>query len=146
MGTAHHTLSYPECDRKHCSTHCNFDLAKRIGTIRQELLSGYSEVARYEKLRNQLRQFPNQPILDADYDVAAEHSHLCYSKRNRCPLALVLKPREPASIRILWVSSLKRFQFCPRQTSLAPALKDLVAVAEYLFRSRLSFFRMVCYI
>ena len=54
--------------------------AKIIGPIRQELLSGYSEFARYEKLRNQLRAFPNEPIVDADYEAAAEYSNLCRKK------------------------------------------------------------------
>jgi len=51
--------------------------AKIIGAIRQELLSGYSEVQSYMKLRDKLRYFPNEPIIDADYEVAAEYSNLC---------------------------------------------------------------------
>ena len=54
--------------------------AKIIGSIRQEVLSGYSGFERYEKLRNKLRYFPNEPIVDADYEAAAEYSNLCRKK------------------------------------------------------------------
>ena len=46
--------------------------AKIIGLIRQEILSGYSDLARYEKLRNKLRAFPNEKVIDIDYESAAE--------------------------------------------------------------------------
>lgn len=51
--------------------------AKIIGPIRQEVLSGYSDPARYEKLRSKLQYFPNEPIADSDYEIAAEYSNLC---------------------------------------------------------------------
>jgi len=51
--------------------------AKLIGLIRQELLSGYSEIKSYMKLRDKLRYFPNEATIDADYEVAAEYSNLC---------------------------------------------------------------------
>lgn len=51
--------------------------AKIIGPIRQEVLSGYSDFASYDKLRNKLRYFPNEEILDSDYEAAAEYSNLC---------------------------------------------------------------------
>lgn len=54
--------------------------AKIIGLIRQEVLSGYSDRSRYEKLRNKLRYFPNEKIIDLDYEIAAEYSNLCRSK------------------------------------------------------------------
>lgn len=54
--------------------------AKIIGPIRQEVLSGYSEFKRYEKLREKLRYFPNERILDSDYEAAAEYSNFCRSK------------------------------------------------------------------
>lgn len=54
--------------------------AKIIGLIRQELLSGYSDLARYEKLRNKLRAFPNEPVIDNDYESAARYSNICRSK------------------------------------------------------------------
>ena len=53
---------------------------KIIGSIRQEVLSGYSDFARYEKLRNKLQYFPNEPIVDSDYESAAEYSNLCRKK------------------------------------------------------------------
>ena len=53
---------------------------KIIGAIRQELLSGYTDKSRYEKLRQKLRYFPNEPLVDADYEAAAEYSNFCRSK------------------------------------------------------------------
>lgn len=54
--------------------------ARIIGPIRQEVLSGYSDHQRYEQLRNKLQYFPNVPILDSDYETAAEYSNLCRKK------------------------------------------------------------------
>jgi predicted nucleic acid-binding protein len=54
--------------------------AKIIGLIRQEILSGYSDFARYEKLRNKLRAFPNEQVIDVDYESAAEYSNMCRRK------------------------------------------------------------------
>ncbi len=51
--------------------------AKIIGPIRQEVLSGYSDHAQYEKLRSKLRYFPNEPIAESDCETAAEYSNLC---------------------------------------------------------------------
>ncbi len=54
--------------------------ARIIGPIRQEVLSGYSDRAQYEKLRSQLHYFPNEPIADSDYETAAEYSNFCRAK------------------------------------------------------------------
>ena len=54
--------------------------ARIIGLIRQEILSGYSDYNRYEKLRNKLRAFPNEQVIDLDYESAAEYSNICRSK------------------------------------------------------------------
>jgi predicted nucleic acid-binding protein len=53
---------------------------KIMGAIRQELLSGYSDKQSYERLRAKLKFFPNEPILDADYEAAAEYSNFCRAK------------------------------------------------------------------
>jgi predicted nucleic acid-binding protein len=53
---------------------------KIIGPIRQELLSGYSDFNQYKKLKDKLQYFPNAPIVDNDYIVAAEFSNLCRQK------------------------------------------------------------------
>lgn len=58
----------------------NENRAKIIGSIRQEVLSGYSDRSRYEKLRDKLRYFPNEQIIDLDYELAAEYSNLCRTK------------------------------------------------------------------
>jgi len=54
--------------------------AKLIGPIRQEILSGYSEFKRYEKLRDKLKYFPNETVLNTDYEAAAEYSNFCRRK------------------------------------------------------------------
>ena len=51
--------------------------AKIIGPIRQEVLSGYSDFRQYSKLKDKLRYFQNEPIIDDDYVSAAEFSNLC---------------------------------------------------------------------
>jgi len=55
----------------------NENRAKIIGLIRQEVLSGYSNIQNYTKLRDKLRYFPNEVTIDADYESAAEYSSLC---------------------------------------------------------------------
>ncbi|HMW49489.1 MAG TPA: PIN domain-containing protein [Cellvibrionaceae bacterium] len=54
--------------------------AKIIGVIRQELLSGYSDKQSYERLKAKLKYFPNEPILDSDYETAAEYANFCRTK------------------------------------------------------------------
>ena len=54
--------------------------AKITGPIRQEVLSGYSKFSDYEKLKDKLQYFPNVPIIDSDYEAAAEYSNLCRKK------------------------------------------------------------------
>jgi len=51
-----------------------------IGPIRQELLSGYTDKHSFEKLRQKIQYFPNEPIIDVDYESAAEYSNFCRSK------------------------------------------------------------------
>ena len=51
--------------------------AKIIGPIRQEVLSGYSDFRQYSKLKDKLRYFQNEFIIDDDYVSAAEFSNLC---------------------------------------------------------------------
>jgi predicted nucleic acid-binding protein len=51
-----------------------------IGPIRQEILSGYSDLKKFKKLREKLSFFENSPILDSDYELAAEFSNKCRKK------------------------------------------------------------------
>jgi hypothetical protein len=51
-----------------------------LGPIRQEILSGYSDRSKFEKLNSKLQYFENTPILDEDYVQAAAFSNLCRSK------------------------------------------------------------------
>jgi predicted nucleic acid-binding protein len=51
-----------------------------IGPIRQEILSGYSDLSKYRIIREKLSFFGNVPILDTDYELAAEFSNKCRKK------------------------------------------------------------------
>ena len=51
-----------------------------IGPIRQEILSGYSDLRKYRKLKEKLSYFDNMPILDSDYELAAELCNKCRKK------------------------------------------------------------------
>jgi len=48
-----------------------------IGAIRQEVLSGYSDFSKFEKLKAKLSYFENTPILDNDYINAAKFYNEC---------------------------------------------------------------------
>ena len=48
-----------------------------IGPIRQEILSGYSDTKKFEKLNNKLKYFENTAIEDIDYIQAAKFSNIC---------------------------------------------------------------------
>lgn len=51
-----------------------------IGPIRQEILSGYSDMRKYRIIKDKLSYFENAPIVDADYELAAEFSNKCRKK------------------------------------------------------------------
>jgi len=51
-----------------------------IGPIRQEILSGYSDLRQYKKLKEKLSFFENTPIHDIDYGFAAELCNHCRKK------------------------------------------------------------------
>jgi predicted nucleic acid-binding protein len=51
-----------------------------IGPIRQEILSGYSDLRKYRIIKEKLSYFSNTPILDTDYELAAECSNKCRKK------------------------------------------------------------------
>ncbi len=51
-----------------------------IGPIRQEILSGYSDFRKYTIIKEKLSYFENTPILDVDYELAAEFSNKCRKK------------------------------------------------------------------
>jgi hypothetical protein len=54
--------------------------AQIIGPIRQEILSGISQQAQFEKLRNYLQSFEDLKIDSSDYERAAGFFNLCRSK------------------------------------------------------------------
>jgi predicted nucleic acid-binding protein len=51
-----------------------------IGPIRQEILSGYSDFRKFERLKEKLSYFENTPIQDSDYELAAEFCNQCRKK------------------------------------------------------------------
>lgn len=51
-----------------------------IGPIRQEILSGYSDLRKFRIIREKLSYFDNTPIWDVDYELAAEFSNRCRIK------------------------------------------------------------------
>ncbi|MBW1863139.1 MAG: PIN domain-containing protein [Deltaproteobacteria bacterium] len=51
-----------------------------IGPIRQEILSGYSDLRKFKKLKEKLSFFENTPIQDIDYESAAELCNQCRKK------------------------------------------------------------------
>jgi predicted nucleic acid-binding protein len=52
-------------------------LARLIGPIRQELLSGIREPAQFERLCDQLRAFQDEPLSTEDFEKAAHWSNEC---------------------------------------------------------------------
>jgi hypothetical protein len=51
-----------------------------IGPIRQGILSGYSDLCKFRIIKEKLSYFVNTPILDTDYELAAEFSNKCRKK------------------------------------------------------------------
>ncbi|MCF6319738.1 MAG: PIN domain-containing protein [Proteobacteria bacterium] len=51
-----------------------------IGVIKQEILSGYSDVSKFKTLENKMASFENTKTLDEDYIQAAKFSNICRSK------------------------------------------------------------------
>jgi len=48
-----------------------------IGPIRQEILSGISNISQYALLKKQLKAFADVPITTEDYETAAEFHNIC---------------------------------------------------------------------
>ena len=51
-----------------------------VGPIRQELLSGIRDRTTFDRLRAHLASFPDEPIVRADYERAAQHFNTCRAK------------------------------------------------------------------
>lgn len=54
--------------------------ARIIGVVRQELLSGIRSAVQYEKVRTDLRAFPDEPVKTEDHESAAKANNECRSK------------------------------------------------------------------
>ena len=55
-----------------------------VGPVRQELLSGISNMVQFEKLRSTLDTFPDEPIPTAIYVEAARLDNLCRGRGVQC--------------------------------------------------------------
>ena len=51
--------------------------AQLLGAVRQEILTGIREHARFQRIRSELRDFEDVPLTFEDYEHAAEMSNLC---------------------------------------------------------------------
>ena len=51
-----------------------------IGPIRQEVLSGIRDAIAFERLRDRLGAFPDEPLTTADYERAAEFFNACRAR------------------------------------------------------------------
>jgi predicted nucleic acid-binding protein len=51
-----------------------------LGLVRQEILSGIRHAEQFERLRDQLRSFPNSQFEVEDFETAASFFNLCMSK------------------------------------------------------------------
>ncbi len=51
-----------------------------IGPIRQEVLSGIRDASVFERLRDRLGAFPDEPLTTTDYERAAEFFNACRAK------------------------------------------------------------------
>ena len=54
--------------------------ARIIGVVRQEILSGIRNSPQYERLRTNLRAFPDESIQTSDHESAAKASNDCRSR------------------------------------------------------------------
>jgi predicted nucleic acid-binding protein len=48
-----------------------------IGPVRQEVLSGISDMKAFQNLKQKMSVFINEPIKDIDYELASEFSNIC---------------------------------------------------------------------
>ena len=51
-----------------------------IGPVRQEIISGISDDAKFAKLKERLSFLPDVPITTPDYELAAQYSNMCRRK------------------------------------------------------------------
>ena len=75
--------------RRRAPTHPTVDELRRligdgraaiVGPIRQDVLRGIRETATFERLRDHLRAFSDEPITEADYERAAECFNTCRAR------------------------------------------------------------------
>jgi predicted nucleic acid-binding protein len=52
-------------------------LVVMVGSVRQELLSGLRDGRTFERLRDHLRAFPDEPLLSGDFEDAARAFNTC---------------------------------------------------------------------
>lgn len=54
--------------------------ARMIGIVRQELLSGIKTAQQFQKLREVLASFPDEPVATPDFEYAAELGNQCRTR------------------------------------------------------------------
>lgn len=65
--------------REELQTLLKHGVVEIIGPIRQELLSGIRDSARFESIKSRLRVFPDLEIITEDYETAAKYFNICRS-------------------------------------------------------------------
>jgi predicted nucleic acid-binding protein len=66
-------------------------LVVMVGPVRQEVLSGIRHVEQFERLREHLQAFRDEPIESEDYVHAAQLDHLCRKEGLQCgPVDMLL--------------------------------------------------------
>ena len=89
-----------------------------LGPIRQEVLSGIKEPAQFERLRNALAAFTDEPITTAHYEEAARLFNLCRSRGVECG---------PVDILICAVAESKRWKILTNDGGLKKCMNVIAS-------------------
>jgi predicted nucleic acid-binding protein len=89
-----------------------------IGPIRQELLSGIKEQSQFEKVKNALQAFRDEPVDSSDYEEAARLYNLCRNRRVECA---------PIDILIAAVAVRHKWQVLANDTALNKCIEVIEA-------------------
>ena len=81
-----------------------------IGPIRQELLSGLRDRGQFEKLRNALHAYSDEPLETVDYEEAARFHNACRSRGVECG---------PVDILICAIVARRKWQILANDDGLA---------------------------
>ena len=87
-----------------------------IGPIRQELLSGIKQEAQFEKLKDALEAFRDEPLETVDYEEAARLYNVCRSRGVECG---------PVDILICAVAARRKWKVLANDAGLNQCLEVL---------------------